>query len=69
MTTTIRVTAADGTLYHVAATWLDDATQWWRIALLNNLTDPDLSGLCAPVPLVLPAPDGTQNSGVPGVDA
>ena len=69
MTTTIRVTATDGTLYHVAARWLGDATQWWRIARLNNLTDPDLSGLGAPVPLVLPAPDATQGSGVPGVAA
>ncbi|MFT8712395.1 hypothetical protein [Komagataeibacter rhaeticus] len=69
MATTIMVTAADGSLYHVAARWLGDATQWWRIARLNGLDDPDLSGLAAPVPLVLPPADATLGSGVPGVAA
>ncbi|RFD20083.1 hypothetical protein DY926_07960 [Komagataeibacter melaceti] len=67
MATTIRVTAADVSLYHVAAARLGDATQWWRIAQLNGMADPDLSGCATPVMLVLPTVDPSQDSGVPGV--
>ncbi|MCE2563664.1 hypothetical protein [Komagataeibacter sp. FNDCF1] len=67
MATTIRVTAADISLYHVAARWLGDAAQWWRIAQLNGMVDPDLSGFAMPVGLVLPAADASLGSGVPGV--
>ncbi|GAB6968550.1 hypothetical protein JCM25156A_25880 [Komagataeibacter kakiaceti JCM 25156] len=67
MTTILKVTAADISLYHVAAARLNDATQWWRIAQLNGMTDPDLSGFTTPVTLVLPAVDASQDSGVPGV--
>ncbi|MGY6770158.1 hypothetical protein [Komagataeibacter sp. NFXK3] len=69
MALTIKVTAADGTLYHVAARRLNDATAWWRIAQLNGMTDPDLSTFTTPVTLVLPAIDTALNSGVPGVAA
>ncbi|MCP1243068.1 LysM peptidoglycan-binding domain-containing protein [Acetobacter lambici] len=69
MANTIKVTAADRTLYHVAASYLGDATQWWRIAQLNGLTDPDLSAFVTPVTLTLPAKDASQASGVPGVVA
>lgn len=41
------------TLFHVAAAYLGDATQWSRIALVNNLSDPFAFG--APVTLTLPA--------------
>lgn len=64
---TIQVTAADVSLYHVAAIRLNDATQWWRIAQLNGMTDPDLTWLPSPVSLQLPNIDPTQNSGVPGL--
>lgn len=64
---TIQVTAADVSLYHVAAIRLNDATQWWRIAQLNGITDPDLTWLPSPVSLQLPNIDPTQNSGVPGL--
>ncbi|MBE7728853.1 hypothetical protein [Komagataeibacter sp. FXV3] len=67
MPTTIRVTGSDTSLYHVAARQLGDATQWWRIARLNGMADPDLSGFTTPVTLLLPAPDTSQDSGVPGV--
>ncbi|MCE2574387.1 hypothetical protein [Komagataeibacter sp. FNDCR2] len=67
MATTLKVTAADISLYHVAAAQLGDATQWWRIAQLNGMTDPDLSGFATPVTLVLPTVDASQDSGVPGV--
>ncbi|GAN66929.1 hypothetical protein [Acetobacter orientalis] len=69
MAKTIKVTAADGTLYHVAAIHLGDATQWWRIAQLNGLSDPDLSAFVAPVSLILPTVDASQASGVPGVSS
>jgi len=65
MADTVIVSAADGSLYRVAATQLNDATQWWRIAALNGLSDPDLSWLTAPVTLTLPTLDATQTAGVP----
>ncbi|NVN02229.1 MULTISPECIES: hypothetical protein [Asaia] len=66
---TIKVTAADVSLYHVAATRLNDATQWWRIAQLNGMTDPDLTWLPSPVPLQIPSVDPTLSSGVPGLSS
>ena len=66
MPTTIKVTASDISLYHVAAKQLGDATQWWRIARLNGMTDPDLSGFATPVSLLMPTIDTSQDSGVPG---
>lgn len=69
MVLTIKVTAADRTLYHVAARQLNDATAWWRIAQLNGMTDPDLSTFTAPVTLALPAIDTALDAGVPGVTA
>lgn len=69
MANTIKVTAADVSLYHVAAAQLGDATQWWRIAQLNGMTDPDLSGFGTPVQIVLPSVDASLSSGVPGVSA
>ena len=41
----MQVTVTDTTLFHVAATWLGDATQWNRIADLNGLNDPLLVGI------------------------
>lgn len=62
MANTIKVTAADRTLYHVAAAHLGDAAQWWRIVQLNGLTDPDLSAFATPVPLVIPASSGVVHT-------
>jgi len=69
MATTIKVTAADVSLYHVAAAQLGDATQWWRIAQLNGMTDPDLFDFTTPVQIVLPTVDASLDGGVPGVSA
>ena len=55
------VTVASGTLFGVAATYLQDATQWNRIAALNGIADPWLSGLTV---LRLPDPDGSAGGGV-----
>ena len=48
------ITVAGGNLFRIAAEELGDATQWSRIARLNGLSDPMLSGV---VTLRLPARD------------
>lgn len=50
------------TLFQVAADLLGDPTQWNRIAELNGLTDPWVSG---PVNLSIP-PAGASNGGILG---
>jgi hypothetical protein len=50
------------TLQRVAAEYLNDATQWVRIAQLNGLYNPIISGT---VTLSLPTVDPTAPSGVP----
>jgi hypothetical protein len=57
------VRVADTTLFHVAAQELGDATQWNRIAMLNGLSDPMLSGV---VELLLPPYDASVTGGLPG---
>jgi nucleoid-associated protein YgaU len=56
------LTTAGGTLFHIAARELGDATQWIRIAQLNNLSDPVLSGV---VTLRLPDIDPGAGGGIP----
>jgi hypothetical protein len=55
------VTIAGGNLFQIAAALLGDATQWIRIAQLNGLTDPVLSGV---VTLQVPALDANAGGGV-----
>jgi len=55
------VTVAGGDLYRLALQELGDATQWSRIAALNGLDDPVLSGL---VTLALPAIDASAGGGL-----
>ncbi|WP_306310138.1 hypothetical protein [Acidomonas methanolica] len=64
-TMAVQVTAADVSLYHVAAVQLGDATQWWRIAQLNGMTDPDLTVLAAPVFLEMPPVSTVLTTGLP----
>lgn len=52
------MTTAGGTLFHLAASELGDATQWIRIAQLNNMSDPVLRGV-----LTLTLPDRDPNAG------
>jgi len=49
---------AGGNLFAIAAAQLGDATQWVRIAMLNNLTDPMLTGV-----VTLALPDVNPNAG------
>ena len=61
MASTIQtVTVAGGNLFQLAAQYLGDATQWNRIAQLNGLTDPFLSG---PITLELPPVNSSAGNG------
>ena len=55
------IIVAGGDLFHIAAKQLNDATQWIRIAQLNNISDPVLSGLTT---LLIPDPDPTAGGGI-----
>ncbi len=55
------VTIAGGNLFQIAATELGDATQWIRIAQLNNLSDPMLSGVST---LLIPDRDPNAGGGI-----
>lgn len=53
-----KITVAGGNLFRIAAEHLGDATQWLRIAQLNELNDPMLSGV-----MVLLIPNRDPNAG------
>ena len=55
------VTIAGGDLFRLALLHLGDATQWNRIAALNGLSDPAVSGL---VTLALPPRDPAAGGGL-----
>ncbi len=53
------LTTIGGDLYRVALDQFGDATQWWRIAAANGLTDPVLAGqVTLVIPDAAPALDG-----------
>lgn len=53
------ITVAGGNLFALAAKYLNDATQWNRIAQANQLTDPVLTGInTLTVPAVNPSAGG-----------
>ncbi len=45
------ITVVSGNLFQIAAAYLGDATQWIRIAEMNRLSDPFLTGVTS---LVIP---------------
>ena len=55
------VTVVGGNLFQVAAIQLGDATQWVRIAQLNKINDPMLSGV---VSLKIPGFDPNAGGGI-----
>ena len=55
------IQVAGGNLYRIAMDYLGDATQWIRIAQLNGIDDPMLSGT---VTLTVPARDPNAGGGV-----
>ena len=58
-----KITVAGGNLFALAAKYLGDATQWIRIAQVNRLTDPTLSGVNT---LIIPALDPSAGGGIAG---
>lgn len=56
-----RVTVVGSNLFRLAAVELGDATQWIRIAQLNQLSDPMISGLMT---LTIPDPDPSAGGGI-----
>jgi hypothetical protein len=57
------VTVAGGNLFKLAAVYLNDATQWNRIAQANGLSDPVLNGLNT---LVIPPVNPNAGGGIAG---
>jgi hypothetical protein len=58
------ITAAGTDMFHLAAQYLGDATQWIRIAQQNdNAPDPFLT--TGPQQVVIPDPDPTATGGEP----
>jgi hypothetical protein len=57
------ITVAGGNLFALAAQYLNDATQWIRIAQANNLSDPVLQGICT---LVIPPVNEAAGGGIAG---
>lgn len=52
---------AGGNLFRIAAEQLGDATQWIRIAQLNDLPDPVLTGVTT---LLIPDQDASAGGGI-----
>ena len=55
------IQVAGGNLFRIAMIYLGDATQWVRIAQLNGLSDPMLSGT---VTLRIPPVDPSAGGGI-----
>lgn len=56
------ITVTGGNLFALAAQYLNDATQWVRLAQINGLSDPQISGV---VTLKIPSPDPSATGGIP----
>ena len=57
------ITVAGGNLFRIAAEQLADATQWIRIAELNNVSDPMLTGV---ITLLIPNVNSKAGGGIAG---
>lgn len=55
------ISVAGDNLFHIAAVQLADATQWIRIAQLNNISDPMLNGVTT---LLIPDADSNAGGGI-----
>jgi hypothetical protein len=56
-----QITVSGGNLFQLASQYLNDATQWYRLAQVNNLPpDPMIAG---PVTLTIPPPDPSGGNG------
>jgi hypothetical protein len=61
MTTKVTVTGTD--CFNLAAQYLGDATEFYRILIQNGLSDPVISG--PPVVLVIPDAETISTDGIP----
>ena len=59
---TTKVTVGGTDCYKLAAQYLGDATQWWRIYLQNNLSDPIIG---QPMTLIIPDLNPALTGGLP----
>lgn len=57
-----QIVVSGTTLFHVAAAYLNDATQWVRVAQQNNINDPMIY---AATTLVIPDVNPTLGGGLP----
>ncbi len=55
------ITVAGGNLFQIAAAELGDATQWIRIAQLNDISDPFLTGI---ISLLIPDINSSAGGGI-----
>ena len=61
MTQTIQVTGTD--CFRLAAKYLNDASQFYRIMQQNGLTDPNITGV--PQQITIPDVSTTSTGGIP----
>jgi hypothetical protein len=61
MTTEVTVTGTD--CFNLAAQYLGDATEFYRIMIQNGLTDPVISG--PPILVVIPDSESRSTDGIP----
>lgn len=57
----MNITVAGGNLFQIAAAELGDATQWIRIAQLNDISDPFLTGI---ISLLIPDINSSAGGGI-----
>jgi len=57
------IVVTGGDLFSLASKYLNDATQWIRIAQVNNLSDPVLTGVNT---LIIPPVDASAGGGIAG---
>ena len=55
-----QITVAGGNLFQLAAQYLGSAEQWYRLAQVNGLTDPMITGT---VTLTIPPTNSTGSNG------
>jgi len=57
------VVVSGGNLFAIAAQYLNDATQWIRIAQANKISDPQLTGITT---IIIPSVNPSAGGGIAG---
>lgn len=55
------IIVSGGNLFSIAAKYLNDATQWIRIAQANNISDPQLTGINT---IIIPPANPSAGGGI-----